>query len=220
MGGRGWGENQFDDPAGIDARFGIEIYVADYGNHRVQRFDKNMSFIGSLYTRENPDPSQRFGYPLDIALSRLGDLYIIDSENNRVLKVNTFSSVERTFGTIDGGEGQLHSPKCIDIGEDDRVYVLEDNRVAVYDLFGSYISEIGRGALHHPNGFCVTASDIYIVSDDSLFIWNLDGTLRLKLGKNEFLGAISLHDSRDVAFEKDNLFILTTTAVHIFHKPS
>lgn len=220
IGGVGWDENQFDRPMGIDAHFGIEIYIADYGNHRIQRFDKTLSFIGSLRTRDNTDPTIRFGYPIDVALSRLGDMYIIDSENRRILKVNSFSRVERIFGSIESGRGQLSIPKRISIGNDDKVYVLEDDRLVIYDLFGTFLYEIGKGILQHANGFFILDTLIFVVTNEGVFTWTTDGNFIGKKTNQEFLGVQSIESYRDIALTKDHLFLLTSSTIHIFHKPS
>jgi len=121
---------------------GIDLYVADYGNHRVQRFDRNLNYVSTLFTRDDPDPMKRFGYPSGVALSRLGELFILDGENVRVLKVNRANVVERTFGGIDAGRGRLRAPSDIVVGPGDRVYVVDRGRVVVFDTFGNYVREL------------------------------------------------------------------------------
>jgi DNA-binding beta-propeller fold protein YncE len=110
VGGPGWLDGQFDRPSGVWARNGIDVFVADYGNHRIERFDRSLSFISSFSTRESDNPDDRFGYPSGVALSRLGELFICDTENGRIVKVDRFSTVERTFGGIGGGEGTSGDP--------------------------------------------------------------------------------------------------------------
>ena len=110
VGGAGWNDDQFDKPSGLWARNGIDVFVADYGNHRIQRFDRGLNFISSFSARESTDPEERFGYPLDVALSRLGDLFVCDGENARVVKINRFTKVERAFGGFDAGKGRLLRP--------------------------------------------------------------------------------------------------------------
>lgn len=220
IGGLGWGENQFDNPAGIDARFGIEVYVADYGNHRIQRFDKTLSFIGSLFTRENTDPKLRFGYPIDLVISRLGELYFIDSENSRIIKMNSFSTVDRIFGTVESGAGQLASPRSIALGEDEKVYVLENSRIAVFDTFGNYLYDIGKDIINAAKGFCIAGDTIYLVSEDSLFLWRLDKTLIGKITAKEFLGITEMGKFEDISVGDQKIFLLTTNEVHVFQIPS
>ena len=220
IGGLGWGENQFDNPSGIDARFGIEVYVADYGNHRIQRFDKTLSFIGSLFMRENADPNLRFGYPIDLVISRLGELYFIDSENNRIMKMNSFSTVDRIFGTVESGTGQLASPRGIALGEDEKVYVLENSRIVVFDTFGNYLYDIGKEIFNAAKGFCIAGDTIYLVTEDSLFLWRIDKTLIGKISAKEFLGITEMEKFEDISVGDQKIFLLTTNEVHVFQIPS
>jgi hypothetical protein len=165
IGAPGWSNDHFDAPAGLWARNGLDIFVADYGNHRIQRFDRGLAYVGSFSTREGEPASARFGYPLDVALSRLGDLFLLDGENNRVVKVNGFTTVERTFGGFDAGAGRLLEPRRLEVGPDDRVYVLDRDRVVVFDAFGNYLhalvwaGEGGPRALHADDRGLVAAGD-------------------------------------------------------------
>ncbi|MBX2992788.1 MAG: NHL repeat-containing protein [Bacteroidetes bacterium] len=165
-GGTGWNEGQFDHPSGVWARNGIDVFVADYGNHRIQRFDRNLAFISSFSTRERSDPDERFGYPTDVAVSRLGDLFICDSENSRILKITGLSKVERTFGGFDAGKGRLRAPTQLEIGPDDNIYVRDGNRVVVFDNFGNFILNLGEGLF---------STDVMIFADEAGIVI-LEGT--------------------------------------------
>ncbi len=216
LGGAGWEQNQFDRPAGLDAHFGIEVYVADYGNHRIQRLDGNLNYIGTLSLRDAPDPASRFGYPLDVAVSRFSDLYIIDSENRRILRVASFSTAAGYFGSIASGEGELHDPVRIAIGPDDNVYVLEKSRVAVFDLFGAWLREIPLALEEPAAGFCVDGEHLYIVSNSECLIHNLKGGMSRRIGKNELLGLTGGGDFRDIAVFQGAPVILAGTTAHVF----
>jgi hypothetical protein len=143
MGGTGWGTDQFDSPAAVWMRNGIDIFVADFNNHRIQRFDRNLNFVSSLSTRDSPDAMERFGYPSDVALSRMGDLYICDTENSRLLKFDRSNRVDRVFGGLAAGKGRLHGPTQLEIGPSDRVYVLDVPRIQVFDSFGNFLRSLG-----------------------------------------------------------------------------
>ena len=143
MGGAGWENSQFDRPAGLWARNGIDVFVADYGNHRIQRFDRSLSYVSTLFTREDDTPEKRFGYPTDVTLSRLGDLFVCDGENQRLIQVNRDGDVVRSIGDFSAGKGRLTAPCRVDIGAQDRLYVLDGRRIVVFDIFGNYVREVG-----------------------------------------------------------------------------
>ncbi len=171
-GGPGWENGCFDQPAGLWARNGLEVLVADYGNHRIQRFDRTLSFVSSFSTREAEEASERFGYPTDVALSRLGDLFLCDTENSRIVKVNAANRVETTFGGFGGGAGRLRHPLQIEIGANDWVYVLDPPRVLVYDGFGNFLATLPDGILQHPTVLFADDRGALIVDGDSLFCFD------------------------------------------------
>ncbi len=173
IGGQGWGNDQFDRPAGLWAKNGLDVFVADFGNHRIQRFDKNLAFVSSFSTRDNDNPDERFGYPLDVSLSRLGELYICDSENERIVKVGPTNTVERTFGGYGAGPGRLYKPVMVKCGPDDNVYVLDPPRLMTFDTFGNALGELAPQTLTRP--VCIAADQNGLAVLDSARVLYFDG---------------------------------------------
>ena len=120
IGGYGWSSSAFDTPVDVFANT-LNILVCDKQNHRVQAFDKDLNFISELYTRESGNPDERFGYPLSCALSSMGDLYVLDSENIRVLKFDLFGNFIQNFGGFDWGIYSLNHPKRLTVNFDNSV---------------------------------------------------------------------------------------------------
>jgi len=169
VGGPGWADGQFDRPAAVWARNGIDVYVADFGNHRIERFDRSLSFVSSFATRDNGNPDERFGYPSGVALSRLGELFICDTENGQIVKVDRFSTVERTFGGNTAGAGHLAAPTAVATGPNDAVYVLDGSRVAVYDAFGNYLRDLLPGVLTHPEALFADDHGVAVLDSATIF---------------------------------------------------
>ncbi|HUI29865.1 MAG TPA: NHL repeat-containing protein [Candidatus Acidoferrales bacterium] len=208
VGGYGWGDYQFDQPVDVCATNGIEIYVADYNNHRIQRFDRTLANVATLSTHESNDDSKRFGYPSGVAVSRLGDLFICDDEDVRMMKVNTFSTVERTFGNYGDGPGGLTMPRQVAVGPHDDVFVLDKGRIAVYDNFGTYLKSIGIGVLHDPKGIGIGDDKIGVCDSDTLYFFNMDGELISKFSTDDIWGAKVKHFD-DVSISGRRIYILT-----------
>jgi gliding motility-associated-like protein len=81
-GGQGSGNNQFNTPWDADIDHYGQLYVADSGNDRVQKFnlaDQYLATLGSSGTRAG-----EFKRPTNIALDNQGWLYVVDSGNRRV----------------------------------------------------------------------------------------------------------------------------------------
>ena len=129
VGGYGWSSTTFDQPTGL-ATDGLNLYVADRGNHRLVRFDRSLNFISSFVTRDTSLLAARFGSPLGVALSRLGDVFVLDGENLRVVKFAANMQYKRSFGDIDDQRSRLRQPIKILISPDDRVF---KGNAIVYD---------------------------------------------------------------------------------------
>ncbi|MDB5032934.1 MAG: hypothetical protein JWQ98_175 [Chlorobi bacterium] len=140
--GFGSGNEQFDTPVALCARRGNDIYVADYNNHRIQRFNRTLDYITTIYTRDNQDERKRFGYPRDIAISRQGDLLVVDGENRRIVRINASGQGVGAFGDINAGAGRLLDPSSIEVDDEDNIYVLDRGRIVEFDPFGSFMREI------------------------------------------------------------------------------
>lgn len=141
VGGYGWDEGTFDQPVDIFAN-PLNVYVTDKNNHRIQRFDKDLNFISLLYTRESDNPPERFGYPLSAVTSNQGDLFILDSENKRILKFDLFGNFIMNFGGFDGGAYALVNPKQMVVAPSNNLFVLDGKNIKVFDQYGNGVNEI------------------------------------------------------------------------------
>lgn len=216
IGGYGWGQLEFDRPYDVYTGTGLNIYVADFGNHRVQRFDKDLNYISTFYTRESEDIEKRFGYPTAVALSRQGDLFIIDGENVRVLKVNPSSVIERTFGGIDAGKGRLRNPRRLNVTSKDLVCVLDEKRIVFFDIFGNYIRTVGEGVLKHPSGMTVENDKIYVADGEEIYLFNTAGKLLNTFQLGYFGPDTRQLQINDIAVLRGLMLVLTDRLVLVF----
>lgn len=141
VGGFGWNQSQFDEPVDVFAD-PLSVYVTDKNNHRIQRFDRKLNFISQLNTRENDNLNERFGYPNGCVVSNQGDLYVLDSENIRVIKFDLFGNYLLHFGGIDAGEFSLQAPNAISISSNGIVFVTDDKNLFAFDQYGNGLMQI------------------------------------------------------------------------------
>jgi hypothetical protein len=217
-GGPGWENGRFDQPEGMWARNGLDVLVADYGNHRIQRFDRTLSFVSSLSTRDAENPSDRFGYPSDVALSRLGELFLCDTENGRIVKVNAVNRVETTFGGFGGGAGRLQHPLQVELGVNDWVYVLDPPHVLVYDAFGNFLTTLPDGLVVHPTVLFADSKGAMVVDGDSLFCFDIAHRPRAVLPLEELLGGRGV-DVRSFVVAGGKLYALCTEGLFVVPDP-
>ncbi len=218
VGGPGWENGRFDQPSAVWARNGLDIFVADYGNHRIQRFDRQLAFVSALSTRDNDDPDQRFGYPTDVVLSRLGDLLVCDGENQRVVRINSLSQVEKIIGGFDAGKGKLERPTRIAEGPKDDLFVLDGSRIVVFDAFGNFLSFLYENMWKAPTALYGDPGQV-VVADSGMLFWF--GPERQLLGQLQLSAETdSIGEVRGIARYKGKLFLIGERGLTVQADPS
>lgn len=142
------------------------LYVADMANHRVRKIDRRSGKIstvaGTGAVGFAGDGRQARGatlaYPAGLAFDRSGNLYIADSENNRIRRVKAATGVIETFAGSgnwgfagDGGpamQADLSQPLALALDGDGNLLVADsfNDRVRKIDLESLVITTItGNG---------------------------------------------------------------------------
>jgi hypothetical protein len=214
IGGFGWSAGSFDRPTGITSD-GINMYVSDYGNHRIQLFDRALNYISSFCTRDTSDAASRFGYPLDVSLSELGDLFVLDGENLRVLKFTPQNFFERSFGEVNSGKGKLQKPIKLAVTSS-QIIVCEQTRAVVFDYFGNYIRSIGDAVVSGLTGFTPLENGLLLVSRDTLWWFSLEGVFQKTIPLNYLITGERIENIQDITRIGKRLFILSPRRIHVF----
>jgi len=84
LGGFGNGDYQFDRPIDVDATNGLKIYVSDYGNNRVQIYDRRFQYLGTI-TGESAFQNRRI-QPTQLVVNDFGELFVYDEASKSILK--------------------------------------------------------------------------------------------------------------------------------------
>jgi tripartite motif-containing protein 71 len=167
IGGFGWGAEQFDGPVSVWAQNGLDVLVADMNNQRVVRCDRGLHYISQLTAGDSwPDVFQ-FGFPLDAGLGMQSELYCLDGENRRVLKLDAMGNPQLVFGGFDAGEGRLDKPSRFCIMRDNRILVADEGSgtVKAFDMHGNFLFSFGSGLFEKPMGLCEPETDWLLVAD-------------------------------------------------------
>ena len=117
-GSTGSGDGQFDGPRGIAVSCDADprlVYVADYGNDRIQVFGVDGRFVRSFVSK-GAGPAQ-LNWPIGICLAG-GLLYVAENGNHRISVLSAADGLfVRHIGLGEGtGDGQLISPAGISVG--------------------------------------------------------------------------------------------------------
>lgn len=168
-GSAGVAEGQFDTPVSIAAR-GDAVYVADFHNHRVQRFTPGGQFVLTFGSPGSGDG--QFAGPCGVAVGPNGDVYVTDLYNNRVQRFTADGRFVAAWGGLGRAPGRFMGPYGIAVSATGEVFVtdLDNHRVQRFDGAGNWLQAWGtRGQggseLFDPWGIAVDSQGLVYVAD-------------------------------------------------------
>lgn len=102
--------------------------------------------IAALHTSSMiPGVYQKYGTPRDVITLSNGDMWYADSQNHRIVKINSSGDIIRTVGRQGSGEGEFacNGPTSITQDNNGFLYALDECNVYKFDYNGGYISSWG-----------------------------------------------------------------------------
>ena len=176
FGETGTGNGRFKFPLGIGIDDADRLYVADSGNHRVQLFSPDGTYLSQFSTEAGTaqiKPSDPTDVVVNTALQRC---YVVDNDNHRVVIYDlTEKKITAVAGTMGMEKKEFRFPFMIDSDRDGNLYIVEviNTRVKVLDPDGNYLKNIGgwgveKGEFYRPKGVAVDAQKRVFVSDSYL----------------------------------------------------
>lgn len=213
-GGFGWTASAFDQPVDIFAT-SLNVYVTDKNNHRIQRFDNDLNFISELTTRDKGNEEESFGYPLSAATSSLGELYVLDSENIRIIKFNIFGQFIANFGSYNYGMYALKTPTKLAISDNNDIYVLDGKSLIRFDQYGN-----GNNIRNLDSNFTNIRiyNDILILnSANDIYMLDLK-TPDTFLSKLFLFGSAFNYPIKAAIIFNNKLYVLTEDEISVFTK--
>ena len=167
---------QLNLPQGVAADGNGNLYIADTENHRIRRVDPSgtiatVSGSGEQgYSGDNgPAAVAQLNSPSGVALDGAGNLYIADSENHRIRRINSSGTITTIAGTGVGfsgdggpaGVAQLRYPRGIAADGDGNLYIGDtgNHRIRWVDASGVITTIAGTGGqgFGGDNGLAVDA---------------------------------------------------------------
>lgn len=100
VGGAGTHVNQYTSPSGLGASPDGTLWVADTGNNRIHHLDAQGAWLEYWPTLNATAGigSNQFNAPRGVAVTPLGDVYIADTGNNRLMRADVTAPVTRSSG--------------------------------------------------------------------------------------------------------------------------
>ncbi|HST31998.1 MAG TPA: hypothetical protein VLJ80_00620 [Solirubrobacteraceae bacterium] len=164
----GAGNSQFSWLAGLTLDSSGNLWIADYGNNRVQELTAAGGFVQKFGTEGTANG--QFKGPLNIAFSG-GKVYVTDYGNNRVQKFSTAGAYESKFGEAGTGNGKFSGPYAIAADPVSGNLLVVDSgnaRVQVFSAEGTFRAKFGSSGsgpqqFSVPTGIALSQAGIYVV---------------------------------------------------------
>jgi predicted membrane-bound mannosyltransferase/DNA-binding beta-propeller fold protein YncE len=188
-GAAGNAAGQFSFPRAVAVDAQGKIYVADTGNHRVQVFNADGTFLrqfGSLCKLDNRQGCQgegegQFNEPWGIAVGQDGSIYVSDTWNHRIQKFDPNGKFVTMWGVFESTGGELgksnafYGPRSLTIGADGNLYAMDtgNKRVQIFAPDGTFVNQFGGGGVvegrfDEPTGIGQDAAGNWYIADT----WN------------------------------------------------
>ena len=137
-------EARLDLPSGVALDGSGNVYIADTGNYRIRKVDATgiittIAGSGSAGSGDysgdgGPAVEARLDYPNDVAVDRAGNLYIADTYNHRIRRVDVSGIITTVAGVGDGSysgssgpavEAALLQPMGVTVDKAGNVYIAD-----------------------------------------------------------------------------------------------
>ena len=181
-------------PFGVAITKERTIFLAEYGNHRVQLFSWEGRHLGSFGSKGNLD--SKLMNPQGLSLDSDGNVIVADA-GNKLIKI--FTPDGRFLMKI-GGQGSLSDPiHCVQCGEYLIVSDEGEDCIKVFNREGHFQYKFGKkgagdGEFDGPRFLSVTQSKHLLVCDrynNRIQVFKVDGTFVQKFGlKGRKLGEL------------------------------
>ena len=170
-----------NNPISVVADMAGNVFIADHGNNRVRKVDRNGIITTIAGSGEDgggnkgdggPATLASFAMPTGIALDRAGNLFIADAVNGYIRKVTTDGIMHTVAGNGssgyngDGGmatAAKLFLPWSIAIDQNDNLYIADqnNNRVRKVNKAGIISTYAGVGHMGYSgDGGCANAAEL------------------------------------------------------------
>jgi sugar lactone lactonase YvrE len=199
-GSQGSANNQFLDSNGIAVDSVGNVYVADSGNYRIQKFSNTGEFITKWGSSGSADGY--FSLPRDVVVDSVGNVYVADSGNYRIQKFSNTGEFITKWGSRGSADSQFLSISGIAVDSVGNVYVADPKnyRIQKFSNTGEFITKWGsRGSADSQFNYIYSTYEYMGIDIDSVGnVYVADsGNRRIQKFSNtgEFITKYSINNS-------------------------
>jgi hypothetical protein len=166
---------QLNSPGSIAVDSAFNLYIADTYNQRIREVLSNGAIIATVagngtagYSGEGPATTVQLNYPEGVAVDAAGNLYIADTNNNRIRKVSngamTTVAGNGTAGYSGDGQAtsaQLNYPGGVAVDAAGNLYVADTNNNRIREVSSGVITTVAGGGASFGDGGPATGAQLF-----------------------------------------------------------
>ena len=163
---------KLDSPFGLTIDKEGNVYIADTSNHQIRKIDSignvtTLAGTGNSGSNDGPGKSATFSCPNSVAVDDSGNVYVADTANSKIRKIDQMGVVTTVAGTgstgAADGKGQnasFYYPAAIALDGDGNLYIADsfNNKVRKIDSNGNVSTLAGNGTKGSSDGMGTNAS--------------------------------------------------------------
>ncbi|MCB9230345.1 MAG: hypothetical protein H6581_01670 [Bacteroidia bacterium] len=144
IGGKGIKKEGFNYPSELDVQNRQNCFVLDYMNRRLLLLNTNLKVTKEYnfldVNSQSVDDEEVDIWPISFAAGPTGELYILNQNDLKIYKLDTYGRMQTSFGGLDYGGGSLTTPDQLTINPGNYLFAADttNQMVAVFDLYGIF----------------------------------------------------------------------------------
>jgi sugar lactone lactonase YvrE len=153
------------------------IWTTDNGNHVLRKFTREGKLLQTLGTENKPAGGKEgFRAPDDLVFDSQGNMYVADSGNGRIVKLDAGGTYLLEWGKKGKAPGQFATAHGLAIDKQDRIYVADrgNKRVQLFSAEGKHLAD--WSGFGNPFGLLVVGETLLATEGDIHKIFHLDAS--------------------------------------------
>ena len=152
----------------------LNVYVSTGGHHntliKLSKTGSVIKIVGKKGKR-----NAEFICPNGVRVSKKGELYVCDSDNNRVQVFDLNLNFKRTFGKQGTGKGQFNFPADVNFDSSgNNIYItdIRNHRIQVFTCTEHHIRTIApKNQIFHPVSLLMHDENMYVTDSHNHKVW-------------------------------------------------
>ena len=151
----------------------LNIFYATTTDNQLHKLNDNGSIIKTV--GQLGKKNVEFNYPNGLRVSKKCELYVCDSNNNRVQVFDLDLNFKRSFGKSGTGKGQFNFPADIKFDSSGNIYVTDvrNHRIQVFTCTERHIRSIGnqRVPIFQPVSLLMHNEQLFVTDQHNHKVW-------------------------------------------------